>query len=680
MEGGPGAIAGGEVIAELGHLALWLALATALLQVALPAIGVARGDEALIGHAARIAMVQAGLVLLAFAALVWAFVVSDFSVALVVANSHTDKPLLYKVSGAWANHEGSMLLWVLMLALAGAALPLFGRAMPAAFRARVLGVQALIALGFYGFLLLASNPFLRALPAPPQGNGLNPLLQDPGLAFHPPMLYAGYVGLSVSFSFAVAALLDRRVGPEWARWLRPWTLAAWSALSAGLALGSWWSYYELGWGGFWFWDPVENAALMPWLAATALLHSSRVLEKRDALRSWTLLLAVVAFSLSMIGTFIVRSGLLTSVHAFAVDPARGLFILGLLSVYIGGALALYAWRAPGVEAGAAFTFASREGGMIGNNLLLSAALGTVFIGTLYPLAVEALSNERISVGPPYFNATFAPLMLPLMLLMALGPFLPWESASDGAMRLRQRLAVPLLIGLGALAYGLARYDRAGVLGAIGLGVAALLAAATLVEFAARLRFGRGGVGASLARLVRLPASAWSMTIAHLGMALVAFGVTAVGSFETEALARLRIGQSMTLSGYTLSLRSVEPAAGPNYTAVAATMEVTREGRHIATLKPENRSFSDPPQETTEAGIVPLLGGDLYAVIGAPDGRDGWQVRFHWKPWVSALWLGALLVALGGVIGIVDSLLAASRRRASRSRAPLPVAPGLQPAE
>lgn len=654
-------------MAELGHLSLWLALAISLLQVVLPSLGLARRDGRLVALAVPAAQTQVLLALAAFGALTWCFVTSDFSVRIVASNSHTLKPMLYKVTGVWGNHEGSLLLWVAMLALAGGAVATFGRRLDAGFRARVLAVQGLIAVGFYAFLLITSNPFARLLPVPEQGSGLNPILQDPGLAFHPPMLYLGYVGLSVAFSFAVAALLENRVGPAWAREVRPWVLAAWAALTGGLALGSWWAYYELGWGGWWFWDPVENAALMPWLAATALFHSAVVLEKRDALRNWTVLLAVVAFSLSMLGTFIVRSGVLTSVHAFAVDPERGLFILILLAFYIGGALTLYAWRAGQVQAGATFAAVSREGALVANNLLLSAALGTVFMGTLYPLALEALTGEQISVGAPYFNATFTPLMVPLIALMAVGPFLTWRRAHN---RLASALALPAAAAIGATLTAYAFADTRGALALVGFALAAWLAVAVMVELSGHLRHGRGGAGSTWARLRRIPRAAWGMSLAHLGVAVTVFGVTASGAWQQETLANLRLGESALAGPYRYTLASVMPVAGDNFTALEGRFAVTRDGRAIAVMTSQARAYTSPPMETTEAGIKPLWGGDLYAVLGKPDGRGGWQVRLHWKPFIPWIWYGAVLMALGGIVALTD--------RRGRASAAVPAAEPVDP--
>jgi cytochrome c-type biogenesis protein CcmF len=657
------------MIAEIGHAALWLALITALLQGVLPLVGAQRGDSRLINFAAASAHTQALLCAISFAALTWCFVVSDFSVLLVVTNSHTLKPMLYKITGVWANHEGSLLLWVLILALAGSAVARFGRSLPKDFLARVLAVQALVALGFYAFLLITSNPFARIDPAPEQGNGLNPLLQDPGLAFHPPMLYVGYVGLSVTFSFAAAALLEGRIGPTWARWVRPWTLFAWASLTLGIALGSWWAYYELGWGGWWFWDPVENASLMPWLAATALFHSAIVLEKRDALKSWTVLLAILAFSLSMLGTFIVRSGVLTSVHAFAVDPERGMFILLLLALYIGGALGLYAWRAGAMESGGAFRTVSREGGLVLNNLLLSACLGTVFIGTLYPLALEAFTGKVISVGPPYFNSTFIPLMVPLMLAMAMGPFLAWRQANAGAALAKLIPAAIATACVLVLLYAL--YDTKSALGLLGFALTFALGFGVLTEMGTRLRWGEGGAGATFARLTRIPPAAWGMILGHLGVAITAFGVTASEVWRQETLTTLRIGQSASMGNFQFDLRGVEPVAGPNFTAIEATIHVERNGALVGDLFPQARHYANPVMETTEAAIHPLWNGDLYAVIGEADGKGGWAVRLHFKPFVPLIWFGAGLMAMGALVSMGD------RRLRVRREQPAPV-PNAQP--
>src|SRR3954471_4004862 len=496
------------MIPELGQFALILALAVALVQGSLPFVGAARGDVRLMALGRTAALTQAFLVILAFGALTQAYVTSDFSVANVVANSHSAKPLLYKISGVWGNHEGSMLLWALILAVFGAAVAVFGNNLPDSLRARVLGVQALIGVGFLAFILFTSNPFERVSPAPLDGNGLNPLLQDPGLAFHPPLLYLGYVGFSVTYAFAIAALLEGRVNAAWARWVRPWTLAAWCFLTCGIALGSWWAYYILGWGGFWFWDPVENASLMPWLAGTALLHSAIVVEKRDALKSWTVLLAILAFSLSLLGTFLVRSGVLTSVHAFAQDPARGMFILAFLSFYTGGALLLFAWRAPQLQGGGLFAPISREGGLLLNNLLLTTAAATVLLGTLYPLLLDVVAQQKVSVGPPFFNMTFVPLMVPLLVAMGVGPMLPWKRGDLWAALSRLKLAFAVTAGI-ALIVLIATGARS-IGAACGLGLAAWLFAATFSELADRIGLLDGPVGTVWRRTQRLPRAAWGM--------------------------------------------------------------------------------------------------------------------------------------------------------------------------
>ena len=644
------------MITEVGHAALWLAAAFALLQAVAP--WVPERDDRWSSLARPAAIGQALLAILAMAALMHAFVVSDFSVKLVAANSHTLKPMLYKVTGVWANHEGSMLLWVFVMALAGGCVALAGSPMGDRFRARVLSVQGLIALGFYAFLLGVSNPFARIAPAPTEGNGLNPLLQDPGLAFHPPMLYAGYVGLSVAFAFAVAALMERRVGPQWAAAVRPWVLAAWAALTCGITLGSWWAYYELGWGGFWFWDPVENASLMPWLAATALLHSVAVLAKRDALRNWTILLAVVGFSLSMIGTFVVRSGLLSSVHAFAVDPARGLVLLVLLAIYIGGALALYAARASTVTTGEGFAFVSREGALVANNLLLSAALGVVFLGSSWPLVIDVLGADKVSVGPPYFNATFTPLMVPLIALMAVGPFLNWGEARAG--RVGTKLVAPAAAAAALLLYAFAVWDVRAALALTGFALAGWLGAASIALLAGRAPW-------------RAPRATWGWALGHLGVAVSLFGMTASGAMTGEALASVRVGETLSIAGFEVRLVDVHPTAGPNWTAVEAQLDVSRDGELLTRLAPQTRLYTSPMMETTEAAIWTRVGGDLYAVLGKPDGTGRWQLRIWWKPFVWWIWAGGLIMALGGMVAM-------SGRMRARAEAPeTPMIPGLVPA-
>ncbi|MDX2221608.1 MAG: heme lyase CcmF/NrfE family subunit [Rhodospirillaceae bacterium] len=645
------------MIAELGHFALALALPVALIQMLVPLAGAARRNPAWMAVGPPAALVQLALVAAAFAALTHAFVTSDFSVINVFQNSHTDKPMLYKVSGVWGNHEGSMVLWVLILALFGAAVALFGRNLPATLRARVIAIQGATGLGFLAFILFTSNPFLRIDPAPPQGRGLNPLLQDPGLAFHPPMLYLGYVGFSMAFAFAVAALIEGRVDAAWARWVRPWTLAAWTFLTLGIGLGSWWAYYELGWGGWWFWDPVENASFIPWLTGTALLHSAIVVEKRETLKSWTILLAIVTFSLSLLGTFLVRSGILTSVHAFATDPTRGVFVLILLAIAVGGSFTLYAVRAPTLDGGGVFAPVSREGGLLINNLLLATAAGTVLLGTLYPLIAEALGLGKLSVGPPYFNAVFVPLMVPLAALTAVGPFLAWKRADAGGIvqRLKFVLAAALLmVGAVWLGAGGSLRDLAA---AGGMGLATWLGLATLVEWGSRVR-GPGGATftwtKAWARAASLPRSAYGMTLAHFGLAVLIAGVTGATAWKQERIESLAPGESLEAGGYKFTFDGARTIAGPNYDAIEGTYTVTKDNRIVAVLTPERRSFTQPPQVTTEAAIHTTFVTDLYAVIGDPDGETGkFVARIYIEPFVPCIWYGVLLMGLGGIVSLSD---------------------------
>ncbi len=655
---------------ELGHFALTLALGLALAGAVLPLWGAARGDGRLIALAPPLALGQFLLVALAFASLMQAFVLSDFSVLLVAQNSHTEKPLLYKIAGVWGNHEGSLVLWVLMLSFFAVLVAFLGRSLPGSFKARVLSVQAMIASGFLLFMLATSNPFRRLDPAPLQGRGLNPLLQDPGLAFHPPLLYLGYVGFSVAFCFAVAALIEGRVGPAWARWMRPWVLVAWMALTAGIALGSWWAYYELGWGGWWFWDPVENASFMPWLAGTALLHSAIVVEKRDALKRWTILLAILTFSLSLLGTFLVRSGVLTSVHAFAVDPARGVFILGLLALAIGGSLLLYGWRASSLEAGGLFAAVSRESALVLNNILLAVAAAVVFIGTLYPLFLDILSGEKISVGAPYYARTFVPLMMLLVLALGFGPLLSWKRGKLG--RAARLLRPALVLALMAVPLAWTVYGSGPVMAFLGFALALWLVAAVLVEWAARVRLFRGPLSASLSRATGLPRRHYGMALAHLGLAVAIFGITASETWTEERLAVMAPGDTEHVGAYAFTFEGVRPVPGPNYTAVRGRFRVTRAGRGIAVLTPEERTFTAPPMTTTEAAIRPLVAGDLYAVIGEATGPDRWSVRLYVKPLVSWIWIGALVMVLGGALSLSDRRLrvgAPARRRRSALAVP-----------
>ena len=624
------------MIAEAGLAALWLAFALAALQFVLVLLGMTGNRGELLGAVRPVAVVQGIFVSIAFAFLIWLFLRSDMSVKLVAMNSHSAKPFIYKFAGAWGNHEGSMLLWVSVLALAGAGVALFERRLERPTLMATLGAQAFIGLGFYAFLLFASNPFARLNPAAPEGQGLNPLLQDPGLAFHPPTLYFGYVGLSIAFSFAVGALITRDVGPAFARAMRPWVLIAWVFLTIGITAGSYWAYYELGWGGWWFWDPVENASLMPWLAATALLHSVTVLATRDGLRAWTVMLAVVAFSMSMVGTFLVRSGILTSVHAFAVDPTRGSFILALLAIYIGGAMALYALRVGTVKEGSQFDPVSREGALVANNLLLSVILCLVFLGTLYPLITEAL-GFKVSVGPPYFNLVTGPIALILVAIMGAGPLLKWRR--DELKPLINRLALPVLISAIALFALVAFAPRAHILPLLGLVVAAGVAAASVAPLWKR-------------NLRRTPGFVWGMVIAHLGIAVSMVGMAAESSFTKETLVAARLGESETVGPFTVRFDKIEPIAGPNWTALEATLTVVRGDGKPFVLKPQARMFSSPPTETNEAAIATRIDGQLYTVLGKEDEQGRWQLRLWWKPWVTLIWLGGGMIALGGLLSLV----------------------------
>jgi cytochrome c-type biogenesis protein CcmF len=652
------------MIIEIGHFAVLLALAVALVQAVLPLWGAHTGDARLMQVADPAAIAQLGLLAVAFAALTHAYVTSDFSVENVWANSHSLKPLLYKISGVWGNHEGSMLLWVLILAAFGAAVALFGGNLPPTLRANVLAVQAGIAVAFLLFIALASNPFTR-IPLQTEGRGLNPILQDPALAFHPPFLYAGYVGLSMAFSFAIAALIEGRTDAAWARWVRPWTLAAWICLTLGIAMGSWWAYYELGWGGWWFWDPVENASFMPWLAATALLHSALVMEKREALKVWTVLLAILAFSLSLMGTFLVRSGILTSVHAFAVDPKRGVFILAILVVLIGGALALYAWRAPTLQQGGLFAPISREGSLVLNNVLLTVACATVFIGTLYPLALESITGDKISVGAPYFNSTFAPLMVPLLVAMPLGPFLAWKRGDlAGAL---QRLFVAAAIALLALTATFALYWRGPWLAPFGMALGVWVVAGALVEWATRIKLLAVPADESLRRALGLPRAAYGAMLAHLGIGLSVIGIVATSAWQSEVVLTMKPGDKVEIAGYELTFRGAAPAKGPNYQELIGLLDVTRGGVPVTELASSKRTFDAPRQTTTEAGIHVSWRGDLYAVLGDEQAGGGFVVRVYFNPLVRLIWLGAIVMALAGVLSLSDRRLRIGAPRRARRR-------------
>jgi cytochrome c-type biogenesis protein CcmF len=641
------------MLVEIGHYFLIMALCVAVAQTSVPLIGAARRDAPMMAFASTAAVAQLLLVGGAFAVLMHAYVTSDFTVLNVVQNSHTSKPLIYKISGVWGNHEGSMLLWVLILAVFGAAVAIFGGNLPATLKARTLAVQASIAVAFLLFILFTSNPFQRVFPPPLNGNDLNPLLQDPGLAIHPPFLYLGYVGFSIAFSFAVAALLEGRVDAAWARWVRPWTLAAWVFLTIGIALGSWWAYYTLGWGGWWFWDPVENASFMPWLVGTALLHSAVVVEKRDALKSWTILLAILTFSLSLLGAFLVRSGVLSSVHAFAVDPARGVFVLLILAIFVGGSLALYAWRAPAMQPGGVFAPISREGALVLNNYLLTIATAVVLIGTLYPLFLDAIGGAKVTVGPPYFNATFVPVMIPMIIAMAIGPMLAWKRGDlAGAMqRLWGALGLSLLVGL--IVIWMSGGD---VAPAVGLTLAAWLILGAFSEFAERTALFRQRPRDSWRRARNMPRSALGAMIAHAGVGILVAGVTGASIWVTESVSVMRPGDTKTLSGYTLTLRSVEPVPGPNYKAQRGIIDLISPTGATGTLYPEKRQFNVSGQVMTHAAIRTTGYDDMYVALGDADGKGGWTVRAWRHPLVPWIWVGSLIMALGGLVSLLDRRL------------------------
>ncbi len=637
------------MIVELGHFALVLALAVALVQMVLPMWGAHRGNPGLMAVGDTAAGVQFLLLLTAFVALTVAFVTSDFSVSLVVANSHTAKPMIYKISGVWGNHEGSLLLWTMVLALFGACASWFGGNLPATLRARVLSVQASIGVAFLLFMLLTSNPFLRMEMPPMNGGDLNPLLQDPGLAFHPPFLYLGYVGLSMAFSFAVAALIEGKVDAAWARWVRPWTLAAWVFLTIGIAMGSWWAYYELGWGGFWFWDPVENASLMPWLFGAALLHSAIVVEKRESLKAWTVLLAIMAFGFSLIGMFIVRSGVITSVHAFANDPERGVFILLILAVFLGGALVLFALRAGALEAKGVFGLVSRESALVANNVLLAVSSLVVFIGTIWPLIAETLWGRVLSVGEPFFNAAFTPFFVALALIMPIGAMMPWKRADVGRTFRPLRAALILSVALGALVFAMQTGRSA--LGPVGvaLGVWVVVGSATDLW----MRTGRGAFAARFGRLGRLPRAEWGKAVSHAGMGVTVFAVAAMMAWVTEDIRVVKVGGSFALGPYQVTLVEVVDTVGPNYQTTMATMEVRRGERLVGTLYPEKRFYPVAQMPTTEAAIDFGVFRDLYLVIGDAQDGGGFAVRSYIKPFANWLWGGCLLMALGGFLSLSD---------------------------
>ncbi|MBC9073236.1 heme lyase CcmF/NrfE family subunit [Thauera sp. CAU 1555] len=649
------------MIGELGHFALVLALVLAAVQAVVPLVGAARGRYALMAVGRPAAQAQLFFLLFAYGCLTWAFITSDFSVRLAAVNSHTDTPLIYKITGVWGNHEGSLLLWGTSLSLWTVAVTIFSRDLPEAFMARVLGVLGAISTGFIAFMLFTSNPFTRLLPAAEQGRDLNPLLQDPGMIIHPPLLYMGYVGFSVAFAFAIAALLSGRLDAAWARWSRPWTTVAWVFLTAGIAVGSGWAYYELGWGGWWFWDPVENASFMPWLLGTALIHSLAVTEKRGAFRNWTVLLAISAFSLSLLGTFLVRSGVITSVHAFATDPSRGLFILALLVLVIGISLTLFAWRAPRLTGGGSFSLISRESSLLGNNVLLPVVTAAVLLGTMYPLFMDALNLGKISVGPPYFEAVFVPLMVPVVVLMVIGPFVRWKG--DIGARILRRLApsalASLLLGVGlAVAVGHVTWRTV-----LGLVLAAWVLIGSVQLLWARLAERPGA--AAVNRLRGIPAAWWGMWLAHLGVGVFIIGVTMVGSLESSQDVKMREGQIARLAGYTFTFRGVEDVERANYVAARATIDLARGDMPIATLNPEKRLYLAQQMPMTEASLDIGPFRDVYVSLGEQIEDGSWIVSLHYKPFISWIWLGCTLMGLGGILAAADRRY----RRLAERRAP-----------
>ena len=659
------------MLVEVGHFALALALALSLVQAVMPIWAARSGDGALREAAVPAALGAFACLLLAFGALTYAHATSDFSVQNVVENSHTAKPFLYKLSGVWGNHEGSMLLWVLILSLFGALVAVARNAVPPTLRANTLAVQATITFVFVLFIITTSNPFSRVAPAPMEGNDLNPLLQDFGLAVHPPLLYLGYVGFSITFAFAIAALIDGRIDAVWARAVRPWTLTAWSFLTLGIAMGSYWAYYELGWGGWWFWDPVENASLMPWIAGTALLHSTVVMEKRDALKVWTVLLAILTFSLSLLGTFIVRSGLLTSVHTFATDPTRGVFILAILVLFIGGSLTLFAWRAPMLRQGGLFAPISREGALVMNNLFLVAACATVFVGTLYPLLLEMLTGEKISVGPPFFNWTFVPLAVPLLLIVPFGQALAWKrgDAYAAAQRLLVAFALALAVGVATLALTWGGPAMA----PIGLALGAYLVIGSAMEIVSRAR-GYGGsrsrdVATTWRRAVGLPRSAWGTALAHAGVGVVVIGIAAQG-WATEGLATIKPGESLASGPYVATLDRVGPRTGENYEETTAFLTLrTRAGDWVGPVETGKRFYPSRKMTVTESGLKTVGVSQIYASLGevVPGGAIG--LRLYYKPLVLLIWLGAVVMALGGAVSLTDRRMRVGAPAKARAKLP-----------
>ena len=647
------------MIPEIGQFALIIALLLALTQATLPLYGAWKGNRTWMALAAPAGQAQFIFVTIAFSCLAYSFISNDFSVLNVATNSNSELPLHYRLAATWGSHEGSLLLWALMLALWTVAVSLFSRHLPEEMTARVLSVMGIVSVGFILFMLLTSNPFQRLFPVPPDGRDLNPLLQDPAMVAHPPMLYMGYVGFSVAFAFAIAALIGGRLDATWARWSRPWTTVAWMFLTCGIALGSFWAYYELGWGGWWFWDPVENASFMPWLVGTALIHSLAVTEKRGGFKSWTVLLAIAAFSLSLLGTFLVRSGVLTSVHAFAVDPERGIFILGFLVFVIGGSLTLYAWRAKQVGLGGKFDVVSRESLLLANNVLLTVAAGSVLLGTLYPLLVDALGMGKLSVGPPYFNLVFVPLMAPAMFLMGVGPIARWKKASlpEIAVRLRWALVISVISAV-ALPFVMGQWKP---LVSIGLLLAVWIVATILLNIWQRVRVTSGQVG-TFQKLRAQSRSYYGMQLAHLGVAVFVVGVTMVTGYQLEQDVRMEPGSTVSAGGYEFRFIGVNRVPGPNYVAHRAEILVSRNGQEFERMYPEKREYFSSPNKMTETAIDSGLFRDLYVSLGERVSSGAWSVRVYYKPFVGWIWGGAVLMALGGGLALSDRRYALARQK------------------
>ena len=660
------------MIAESGHYALVLALGLALIQSIVPLVGARLRDAALMNVARSTALAQLLFVGVSFAALVMLHVNSDFSVANVYENSHSTKPLLYKITGVWGNHEGSMLLWVSILALFGGLVAAFGNNLPLSLRAHVLAVQAWIASAFYLFILVTSNPFLRIANPPVEGRDLNPVLQDIGLAVHPPMLYLGYVGFSISFSFAIAALMEGRIDAAWARWVRPWTLVAWIFLTLGIAMGSYWAYYELGWGGWWFWDPVENASLMPWLAGTALLHSALVMEKRNALKVWTILLSILTFSLSLLGTFLVRSGVITSVHAFATDPTRGVFILLILCLFIGGSLSLFAGRATSLKQGGLFAPISREGALVLNNLLLTVACAVVLFGTLYPLAMEMLADFKMSVGAPFYNLTFAPLFTLLLLAVPFGPMLAWKRGD--LLGVTQRLLAAGVAGLVAVAIVWGWATGGSTLAPLAIGLGVFVIAGAVTDIVERTGLVRLPFATVMHRARGLPRSAWGTAFAHAGLGVALIGIVCETTWNSEHIATMKPNDVAHVAGYDLKLDGLLQRQGPNYREMIAEFKISRDGEALTVMTPSKRSFTTRGSSTTEAALLTRGASQLYVSLGDATAEGAIAVRIYYKPMVLLIWWGPVLMAFGGVLSLSDRRLRVGAPKPARAKQ------RLQPAE